>query len=582
MKVYRLFTFLMVVVLALANFAVARPAQATDPDTFYGGFPYSVPPKGHLNSFIPDGIPNGIGLYHDLLEPAAALYVWANGTYRGLIAESWGFEGADKYVLKLKAGGKWSDGNPITARDVVATYAIGRLRNFAEYTYVDKVTARDELTVEFALKTPSTLVERLILRTRIRSAATYGAIADKVEAFVAAGKDRANADKAEWDALVKEITDFRPEKLISSGPYTLDLADVTDSQLTMRRNELSQFPAKFAKVVLYNGETEAVTPLFLNKEMYYGTYFFPPATEAALIEAGFEILRSPTYAGPGLFFNFEVPAFQKVEFRQAVAHAINRKDTAVASYGEKSGFVPQYITGVSDNLIKQWVSEDVLNSLNKYEYDLERAAKLMEAAGYTKDGDVWKDSSGAALEFELLVPSDFTDWVPAGENAAEQLTAFGIKTTLRGVPRAQQVEDVKAGKFQMVILLWGFPNPHPFYAYRNMYVTNTVGRSADQKGLSFPMVQTIDGKEYDFNKLIAASGAGADLEAQKAVVTELVTTFNKLVPAVPLVERLGNTPLLTSALSGVPPLDDPLYQNAFSADSYIALWILDGTLGPKQ
>jgi peptide/nickel transport system substrate-binding protein len=582
----RLFTrlgiALTLVALVLAGFAAPNnSAQATDPDTFYGGWPYSVPPKGHLNTFVPDGL--ALGIYQDLLEPSLAMFVWAQDSYRGLLAESWGFEGDDTYVVQLKSGAMWSDGSPVTARDVVVTYAIGRLRNFADYTYVDTVSQRDDLTVEFKLKNPSTLVERLLLRTRIRAAGTYGAIAEKVEAFLAAGKDRADADKAEWDAIVAEINDYRPEKLLSSGPYTLDLADVTDAQLTLRRNEFSIFKeAKFDKVVLYNGETEAVTPLFLAKEIYYGTYFFPQPSERAMLDAGFTILRSPTYSGPGLFFNYEkVPAFQDVRVRQAIAYAINRAEVGAVSYGDLSGNPAKYMVGISDSAVPNWLPQDVIASLNTYDYNLEMANQLMQEAGYTKEGDVWT-KDGAAFEVELLVPSDFTDWVPAGENAAEQLTAFGIRTTVRGTPRTQQVADVRAGAFDMSILLWGFPNPHPFYAYRNMYITNTVGKTPDEKGAAIPLVQTVDGEEYDFSALITASGQGIDFAPQREAVTKLAVSFNKLLPIVPLVERLGNTPLLTEALEGVPSLDDPLYINAFGQDSYIVLWIMDGTLGPKQ
>lgn len=48
---------LVVVALVLAGFATPNQgAQAVDADTFYGGWPYSVPPKGHLNTFVPDGL----------------------------------------------------------------------------------------------------------------------------------------------------------------------------------------------------------------------------------------------------------------------------------------------------------------------------------------------------------------------------------------------------------------------------------------------------------------------------------------------------------------------------------------------
>ena len=57
------------------------------------------------------------------------------------------------------------------------------------------------------MSTPSTVVERYVFLEHLRSAATYGAISDEVQALVDAG---AATDSAEWNALVQKITDFRP------------------------------------------------------------------------------------------------------------------------------------------------------------------------------------------------------------------------------------------------------------------------------------------------------------------------------------------------------------------------------------
>ena len=66
--------------------------------------------------------------------------------------------GDSNYVVKLKPGLKFSDGSPLTATDVAASfeYYLADKANGYDYTFapVQKVTATDDLTVNFELKRP--------------------------------------------------------------------------------------------------------------------------------------------------------------------------------------------------------------------------------------------------------------------------------------------------------------------------------------------------------------------------------------------------------------------------------------------
>ena len=90
---------------------------------------------------------------------------------------------------------------------------------------------------------------------------------------------------------------------------------------------------------MWNGETETVTPLVTAGELWYGTYGFPPATEAAFAAQGIDIIRGPLYQGPALYFNYKVAPFDRVEVRQALAHAIDRDENGFVSLGD-SGVAP--------------------------------------------------------------------------------------------------------------------------------------------------------------------------------------------------------------------------------------------------
>jgi peptide/nickel transport system substrate-binding protein len=70
-----------------------------------------------------------------------------------------------------------------------------------------------------------------------------------------------------------------------------------------------------------------------------------------------------------------------------------------------------------------------------------------------------------------------------------------------------------------------------------------------------------------------------------AVVRALLKAFGTILVVVtlkiPLWERYGNNPVLEGKrVTGWPKEGDPIYQNAFSVDSFVTLLMFDGTLKP--
>ena len=61
---------------------------------------------------------------------------------------------------------------------------------------------------------------------------------------------------------------FKPTSLVSSGPYTYGLDDVTTAYLTLKwqPNSLYSGSVKFGDIKLWQGDTDATTPLVLSGE----------------------------------------------------------------------------------------------------------------------------------------------------------------------------------------------------------------------------------------------------------------------------------------------------------------------------
>jgi peptide/nickel transport system substrate-binding protein len=546
---------------------------------FHGAYPYQLPPTGHFNTFVSATAILAYTLYQDVLEMPMAMYRWAEQKYEPYMATEWGFEPPDVFKVTLREGAKWSDGSEFTSKDVVATFNILRLQEQLAWNYLASVEPEDEYNLTFTMKDPSTVVERLVLRERIRANSVYGEWSKKAQELFDSGAD---PESKEYRDLVTKIEEFRPEQMVVSGPYNIDKKSITESELTMDKVDTAwnADSTKFDKLIIYNGEVPAVTPIVLSKDIDYATHGFPLATEKSFKEQGIRILRPPTYSGPALYFNYaKIKAVADPRVRQAIAHAIDMYENATVSLAD-SAKRSEYMTGVSDVIIKDWVSDQDLADMDPYEYDPDKATSMLENLGFEKDGGVWVSPEGERMEYELGAPAEFADWSAAAKNLADQLTKFGFKTTVRTVTFTQWLPRLQNGQFEMGIEAWGQGQPHPVYSFEYPLLTNNVAASGG--GMSYDLTQDTESfGEVDLEKLIIQTASGLDVEEQKATVTKLSKIFNELLPVIPLWERYGNNPALEGErVVGWLPDSNPIYQNSPYEDSFTVMMIMDGTLKP--
>jgi peptide/nickel transport system substrate-binding protein len=577
-KSFRLLTLALVVALAILTLS---PALAQSPTQFIGGWPYSVPPDGHFNSYASGFI--GLGIYVDLQQPPLAIYMWGSGEYTPMAAASFGFDDDNNYVVTLEDGNTWSDGSPITADDLVATFNTGYLSGWNVWNFMDSVEKVDDLTVKFNLSAPSLAVERFILTEGLRPSSVYGTFSDSAAALI---PDKKKAGDADFDAALTALTDFRPERMISGGPYVLNPEDISDARVTLMANPggVASDTVKFDQVVLWNGETETVTPLLANGDMWYATHGLPPATEADLISRGIDIIRTGMLSGPAIYINYDIYPLNRAEVRQAIAHAIDRDANGFVSLGE-SGVSPAYMAGMADGLAESWLSEEVLDSLNPYDYDVEGAAAILEGIGFTRDAaGKWMDDQGNPLAFDLKFPAEFADWSAAAENAIQALNDFGFQITGVAVQFQQQEQDVYNSDFQMAIRNWGTGSPFPGFSYLEPYrrYNGQAGLAGEAGGgMKMPLDVTYSGGEINLLDLANTSLEGLDADAQIPHIEQLAMSFNELLPIIPLWERYTNNAFNRNFLNA-PPADDPVYLNDTTADAFMPTMILLGMISPAE
>lgn len=579
-RTVRLLSVALIAVLAVMSLA---PVTAQEGAVLNVAWPYSVPPTGHFNTFASGGMV--MGSYSDLFQPPLAVLIWADNVYEGMAAESFGYDEDGNYVVTLKSGHTWSDGSPMTADDVIATFNLFRLRGDAVWNTLTGMEKVDDMTVKFLMDAPSSLAERQILTggNGLRPASVYGDLANRA-AEVFEGGATSNEDEA-WSSLLNELVEYRPEAYVSGGPFTIDPASITEANVTANLNPggIGGDAVNFDTVVLWNGETEVVTPLVANGELWYITHGIPPTTEQAFVEQGIDILRTGMFSGPAIYVNHDIYPLNVTEVRQAMAYVIDRQQNGFVSLGE-SGVAVELMTGMSDALADIWLTEETIDSLNPYEQDLDMATSLLEGVGFTKGDDgIWVDDQGNPLAFEMTFPQEYADWSAAAENAISQLNDFGFNITGRGVQFQQHEQDVYDSNFQMAIRNWGIGDPIPSLSYLEPYDRwNGQGLLAGEAaggGMNFPTEVTYSGGTLDVRDVAITSGQGTDTEAQAALVEQLAVSYNELLPAIPLWERFTNNALNRNFLDA-PAFDDPIYINDTTPDFWMTYAIMTGLLAP--
>lgn len=536
---------------------------------FYGGWPYSTVPTGHFNMFVSNAIT--LKFYRELHQLPLATYTAADAQYHPMLAESWEISDDDTtFSVKLRNDVTWLNDDAFTSKDVWTTFMIYKLIGDPVWSYVSAVSTPSDYEVSFEISTPTSLLLRYVLRKPIVDFATYGEYAQKVQDLMDAG---AATDSAEWQDLVNDFNMFRPELVNATGPYYLDPANVTESSVELLKNEKSFLAdnVNFSKVVVYNGDVPELTPLVLNGSVDFLTHQFPAASLETFVGMGYTTLQVAGVDGIALYFNEAVAPFDSKEVRQAIAYVIDRaKVGELALPGVSRG--TKYISGLGDDMTESWVDT---GKLIDYSVDYTKAEELLTKAGLSKKDGQWYKADGKQFTIALQCPTSWSDASTAAAEIANQLTAFGIKTSIDGIDSTMRQSNINDGTYEVAISFFGTSQPHPMFAFETPFLASNVNCA---KGLSYPMVQDTEVcGTVNLEELIAASTAGWDTDAQKESVSKIVYTLNETVPILPLYTKYSKY-VSSAGLRTDWGEDESLYKNSAGDDSFVVIKILNGEL----
>ncbi len=435
------------------------------------------------------------------------------------------------YTLHPKV--TWGDGVPVTTKDVVFTWRVGRhkksgVSNTEFYRSLYKIDAIDEKT--FTLHFDKLTFD-------------YNAINDFE--LVPAHVDEVNfGDPLNYKNRTAYDTDTTNEGLYF-GPYLISDV-VAGSHVVLKPNPTwyGRKPAFRKIIVRVIGNTAALEANLLSGgiDMIAGELGLT-VDQALAFERRhgrkYNIIYKPGLVYEHIDLNLDNPILADKRVRQALIHALDRDAISAKLFSGR-----QQVAHSSVNPL-DWVYAD---DIQKYAYDPKISARLLNEAGWTKRiRGVRYNAKGEKLGLEIMTTAGNRTRELVEQVLQSQWKAAGFDIRIRNQPaRVFFGETVTERKFTgMAMYAWiSSPENVPRTTLHSAHIPSPDNNFAGQNYTGF--------KNPEMDELLDTIEVELDRNKRRAMWQRLQKIYAAELPVIPLYFR-ANPYILPKGLNGVEP-----------------------------
>ncbi len=521
-----------------------------------------VPSPDNFNPYLGALLHNRNNLHYTVYE-SLFYYDYFRGEVIPWIAES--YEYNDDYTgvtITLREGVTWSDGEALTADDVVFTIDMLKANapelqlSSAMNDWVTSATASDERTVEIELSRPG---PRWVVDTFATGQTARFMV---VPQHIWEGQD----------AKTFSNLDIEQGWPVGTGPYRLVrtgedsvVFDRRDSWWAVDAGLVERLPAP-ERIVYVPATVEAMPQLYISNSLDMGRSLPIGAWEAARLQNPALITwnaEGPVWGAPDacvyrLTFNNQHPPFDDPEIRWAVNHAIDRDEIVALAY--EGSTTPAVVPLSSFTGVQAYIEplQSMIDASGVATYDPARTAAILEGKGYTRnDAGRWTDGDGNTLQLNIQMEAGN----PAGPVLAQQLQEAGFDVTTEALQGAAFTGNAAAGTFDLHLWVHCGSTYDPYLTFQNYH-----SKFAVPEGESVANVRAYTryaNPELDalLDQMETSVPSPSDPEYME-LVSQALQIYLQDLPDITLAEELQVIPFSTQYWTGWPTAANP-YNHPF-------------------
>jgi peptide/nickel transport system substrate-binding protein len=478
----------------------------------------------NFNPFLTANELHGAFLMYAPLEIASPV----DGSYTPYLATGYKFTSPTTLVYTLRTGVKWSDGTPFSAADVVYTFNLLKkypaLDGNGIWSQISGVSASGN-QVTFTFKAPNVPFAATIAAEPIVPQHIWSKIADPTKFTntdpVVSGPFKLGSFAPTQYTLVKNpdywaAASIAPSKVVFPAEAT--------SQAT---NQLDVSSGQFDWAYTYLPDVQKT---FVDRDPATNKYWFPPGGTIALY---LNLTKSPN---------------NNVSFRQGISAALDR--TAIAQKAVNGYMQQASLSGLILPNLQKWLDPSLPN---KGLVSQNHAAAMADfaKAGYTMHGGKLTTSAGTQATLTIALPNSFSDWLAAGTEIKNELSADGLSVSLDLPQYAQYESDIQSGNFDAAIGGFGGTGS-PYLDFNNALNSSYAAPINTPTANNFERYKSA-AVDQDLSTLASSTSAAT----QQAATDKLETMMYSQVPIV-LLYYGGSWGLFsTKNFTGWPSASDP-------------------------
>jgi peptide/nickel transport system substrate-binding protein len=475
----------------------------------------------------------------NVYEPLVFVNALQNAQATPWLATSWAWGAGNKSLtFTIRNGVKFSNGDPMTAADVVFTFQM--LKKFKTLDINSVWSVLSSVTQKGS--------DQVVMTFKTAAVPYFYYIADQIGIV----------DQAVWSKVSNPVN-YPDKNPVGTGAFEVGTKTCTPQNIKYTANPHYWQPG-LPKVGTVNYPAfltnDTANTYLANGQAQWGSQFIPSIQKVYLARNPNYHYWFPPVANVTLFLNLTNPLLKNLAVRQAIAYGVDRaKASSIGEYGYEPA---SNQAGIVTPTFSSWLDNSQATAFgNNYAYDPQKAISILEHAGFKKGSNgIFQSPSGQQLSFNVVNNGGFSDWVAAMQTIQQSLRAIGIALNPENVAFSTWQSDIFTGKFDL-----GYyaetGGPSPYYELRQwLYSANSapIGTAAGSNFERYSNPAT--------DALINEYATTTSTATQHSIVDQLQKVLLQDVPVIPVTEQVDWFQYDTGSFSGWPTPGNPYAQPA--------------------